>query len=321
MSDSARLGAKEYSFSEPPLSRGELIALPEAASRLGVHYMTMYRYMRTGRISARWQDGQWWVVPAELDALIAELSARAQGARRLPRSLRVHAGLATIRKPDPAVVRRLRSRLLVGDEPGAWVVLEELLVAGHDGISILVDVLGPAMRSIGELWQAGRISIAEEHLASQVAERLVVGLGARFRKAGRRSQAVVLATAQGEQHHLPLTMAVQSLQILGFGVLDVGCDLPVSDLLDLVRRPPRPLVGVVLGATLSSHLPALAEAVSLLRQVAPRLPVLVGGAAVPTDSLAREIGAVGWSGLDARSLVCSVEGLVEGTARSSARQM
>ena len=34
----------------------ELITLHEAAARLGVHYMTAYRYVRTGRLPAE-RDG------------------------------------------------------------------------------------------------------------------------------------------------------------------------------------------------------------------------------------------------------------------------
>jgi excisionase family DNA binding protein len=37
------------------------IGLREAARRLGVHYMTAYRYVRTGRLPAR-QSGQEWLI-------------------------------------------------------------------------------------------------------------------------------------------------------------------------------------------------------------------------------------------------------------------
>ena len=35
-----------------PRSRAGLLSLQEAADRLGVHYMTAYRYVRTGRLRA-----------------------------------------------------------------------------------------------------------------------------------------------------------------------------------------------------------------------------------------------------------------------------
>ena len=47
------------------------ISLGEAAERLGVHYMTAYRYVRTGRLPATRVGGQWVVDPRDLTALPA----------------------------------------------------------------------------------------------------------------------------------------------------------------------------------------------------------------------------------------------------------
>jgi excisionase family DNA binding protein len=47
----------------------EPISLQEAASRLGVHYMTAYRYVRTGRLPARRDGAQWLVDPHDLDLI------------------------------------------------------------------------------------------------------------------------------------------------------------------------------------------------------------------------------------------------------------
>ena len=43
------------------------LTLHEAAERLGVHYMTVYRRVRLGVLPARKVDGTWWVDPADLD--------------------------------------------------------------------------------------------------------------------------------------------------------------------------------------------------------------------------------------------------------------
>ena len=52
----------------PPVTT-EAISLREAAQRLGVHYMTAYRYVRTARLPAR-RDGQEWLIdPSDLSLL------------------------------------------------------------------------------------------------------------------------------------------------------------------------------------------------------------------------------------------------------------
>ena len=44
----------------------KLLTLPQVADKLGVHYMTAYRYVRTGRLPATRVKGAWQVDPADL---------------------------------------------------------------------------------------------------------------------------------------------------------------------------------------------------------------------------------------------------------------
>ena len=47
----------------------EEITLQQAADRLGVHYMTAYRYIRLGILGAHKVGGRWLVDPPDLDRL------------------------------------------------------------------------------------------------------------------------------------------------------------------------------------------------------------------------------------------------------------
>ena len=42
------------------------LTLPQVADKLGLHYMTVYRYVRTGRLPAKRVRGTWQVDPADL---------------------------------------------------------------------------------------------------------------------------------------------------------------------------------------------------------------------------------------------------------------
>lgn len=86
-----------------------LITLQEAADELGVHYMTAYRYVRTGRLHAVKDGAEWRVDPADL--------ANLQVGRRVPAPTGTPAGARSSRwTADP---RRLAGRLIDGDEPGS----------------------------------------------------------------------------------------------------------------------------------------------------------------------------------------------------------
>jgi len=90
----------------------ELITLHEAAERLGVHYMTAYRYVRTGRLPAE-RDGVYWMVDA------ADIEKLRASGRERPAPGRV-------RIDGPA---KLAARMVAGDEAASWAMVENALTA------------------------------------------------------------------------------------------------------------------------------------------------------------------------------------------------
>ncbi len=268
-----------------------LLGLAEVARVAGVHYMTAYRWVRTGRLPARWQGGQWRVRMEDVAPVVAPSPAEPVPGRRR-RSL----------APRRAALARC---LLAGDEAGAWLAVQTLLAGGLSADAVLLDVLAPVLAGIGDGWAAGTVSVADEHRASQVAGRVVDRLGAAFDRPGRRRRSVVVATPAGERHGLPLAMVVDLLRWTGHRVVDLGVDLPVDVVGTAVATIPDVLV-VALGVTVEAALGEAAATVEAVHRHARAVPVLVGGAAVTDEAAAAALGADGWSGVDGRSLLRAI---------------
>lgn len=267
---------------------GERVSLHEAAQRLGVHYMTVYHYVRTGRLPAERQGATWSVALEDLELLRAAPSRRPRGASRLERP------------------SRLSDRMIVGDEAGAWRVVEGAMSSGTEPADVYTGLLVPALRSIGERWERGEISVADEHRASVVASRLVGRLGPRFARRGRSRGAVVLGAAPGELHGLPGAILADLLRGAGFEPLDLGANVPADSFVETVAGADR-LVAVLIGATTSGRDDALRDVVAALRAAGVSVPVLVGGRAVRDAEHARRLGADGWSSEDAPGALAAVE--------------
>ena len=271
-----------------------LITLREAAERLGVHYMTAYRYVRTGRLRATREGVQWMVDPGDLTKLPAPAPAgRARGSPRATRQ-------AT-----------LAARMVAGDEAGVWGVVEGALASGADPADVYLDILVPALESVGNGWAAGTISVADEHRATTVAQRLIGRLGPRFARRGRKRGAVVLGASPGDLHSLPTAIVGDLLRGAGFEVLDMGANPPAESFAETARTASR-VVAVAIAVTTSGRDAAVRSAVRALRQSGVTAPVLVGGAAVTGDDHATRLGADGWSGPDGRSAVAAVERAARG---------
>ena len=127
--------------------------LREAAGTLGVHYQTAYGWVRQGVLPAR-KVGRGYEI-SEADA--AELAARRRQGTEPARPIHV--------RDWAAQSRRLYQALAEGDETLAWQRLGRLS-GGVPLIDLCAQVIGPALRRIGDDWAAGRVSIAQEHRAS-----------------------------------------------------------------------------------------------------------------------------------------------------------
>jgi excisionase family DNA binding protein len=257
----------------------EQVGLAEAAARLGVHYMTVYRYVRLGRLAAQLRGGRWTVRASDLDRLAGA-----------PRSAagRTHSNWSRRRE-------HLIDRMTAGDGPGSWALIEHALAGGASPTEIYLELLGPSLRSIGDRWASGSATIEQEHLATAVAVRLLGRIGPRFARPGRpRRGTVVIGAAAGDHHLLPVVMVSDVLRGAGLRVVDLGADVPEGTFLEAVARSARPVtVGVSVSVDASAA--AAADAMASLRRAYPDAVVLAGGPALRTKTDALELGAHDWA--------------------------
>ena len=116
-------------------------------------------------------------------------------------------GLHRWRAVVDALERAFLQAVLAGAEDDAERVVREAIDAGVPESVIDDDVIAPALRAVGELWERGSITVADEHLASHIAVRVVALQREAFRAARRRGgERVLLLAPQGEHHVIGLQM-------------------------------------------------------------------------------------------------------------------
>ena len=279
--------------------RGEdTVSLPEAARLLGVHYMTAYRYVRTGRLEASSVAGVWQVEREAIEHFLRPPLPRAPLSTEGTAGARGHAASAEM----------MERRLVEGDLEGAFSICDVALGSWAHPSDLYLELLAPALRSIGDKWERGELTVADEHRAVGVATRVVGRLGPSFARPGRRRGSVVIGAPSGDAHGLPVAFVSDLLRASGFGVVDLGANTPASAVVDAARGTDR-LCSVALGATLGGNEVEIATAVGTLHAAVPHVPVVLGGAGVPTEELSRQLGADHWSGPDGRTLVALLERL------------
>jgi methanogenic corrinoid protein MtbC1 len=109
-----------------------------------------------------------------------------------------------LRGPVPSLGQAheaLRGHLDAYDEAGAHAVLDRVVSAVS--LTALIDGLVlPYLREVGERWEGGELSVAQEHFASGVLRARLLGLARGWGEgAGPRA---LLGCAPGEQHDIGL---------------------------------------------------------------------------------------------------------------------
>ncbi len=250
-----------------------VLTLQQAADALGVHYMTAYRYVRLGLLDAYKAGGGWRVTQVALDEFEASRSGAAPAKAR----------------PAPWA-DRLEARLVAGDAPGSWGVIEAAMSAGMAVGAVYTDVLSPALRSIGTRWSTGELDVAIEHRASGIASRLIGRLGSRCMRRGRPRGTILLGAPAGERHALVLAILGDLLRLEGWEVSDLGADTPTASFV-MAAGSIGDLSAIGVSVTSADNLDSAAEACAALREAGLSLPIVLGGMAVEDTAHARSLGA------------------------------
>ena len=242
--------------------------LRDAAEALGVHYQTAYGWVRQGILPARKTGRGYEVSEDDVSALAAR---RASG--RAPRpSIRV--------RDWAAQADRLYAAIMSGDETLARHIFDRL-ARGVPLAELCERVISPALYRIGEDWAAGRVTIAEEHRASAICDRLIA---ARTQQPqGRPRGIAVVSTPPGERHGVPALMATACLREDRWLVHHLAVDLPVTEVTGLARLAGASLV--VLSSATTESAQRAREAAEEITRSAAGLHVLTGQPGAPVSRL------------------------------------
>jgi methanogenic corrinoid protein MtbC1 len=172
--------------------------------------------------------------------------------------------------------RMYADALLAGVPSDAEEVIREAVDAGLGEAVIDDHVIRPALQLVGDLWEAGEITVAEEHMATSISMRVVTLQREMFRLARQRtSHSVLLAAAEGEQHVVGLEMAASLILHAGYEVRFYGANLPVAEIARLVdvHRP------AVVGFTTATRFTAerLPDAFAAVHGTDRGVGIVVGG--------------------------------------------
>lgn len=182
-----------------------------------------------------------------------------------------------------------------GDEHAATDVAMAALDAGIPMETLLLDIVADVQSRIGRDWAANRITVAQEHTATAVNERVLDALAHRCGERADSQPApgrILVACIDGEWHAFPARLLAEVLRGRGWHVDYLGGQVPTPHLVAQLHLT-NPDV-VALSGSLAVRLPAAHGAITACQ--AAGMPVVAGGPAFGADGrYARLLGADAWA--------------------------
>lgn len=185
----------------------------------------------------------------------------------------------------------LFNSLIVGCEEGVANILVNKYLNGKSLTRIFDDFVCPALRKVGELWVAGKITITQEHLAARAARDGIYKLRHVLTVPKMNDAFAMCCSLEGDFHELPTYMAQISIENEGWEVVNFGANTPLYSLADEVSQYQPQLVCI--SATILSDLERLSrDYKSFIDQTAKyKIPIILGGAVFQDEQIRRRFPA------------------------------
>jgi len=185
--------------------------------------------------------------------------------------------------------------LLEGDRRRASRMILDAVDRPQAVRDVYLQVLLRAQKELGRMWLTGEINVAEEHFASHTTKMVMGQVLCRAEFERPVGKTVLAAAVAGNRHDIGLCAVADFFEMAGWRTIQLGADVPTSDLVQAVECFEVDLVA--LSASLSVQIDTVKTAIRAVRsgRRGSAVKILAGGLAFANaDNLAVQVGADGY---------------------------
>lgn len=199
------------------------------------------------------------------------------------------------------------SFLLKADYKSCIKMAEEIAKTKNAIKDFYLHIVQPALYEIGELWEKGKISVAEEHLATSIVSRIMANMYKKIMIEKKNKGKAIITSAPNEFHEVGSRIVADLLELDGWDIIYLGANTPDIELFKMIKKVKPKFIGI--SVTMPFNLDRVLNIVNSLKKNANinKTKILVGGIVFNTfPELWRIIGADGYA-KDAETAVSIVK--------------
>ncbi|MRX71547.1 cobalamin-binding protein [Bacillus lacus] len=189
------------------------------------------------------------------------------------------------------VVQELSKLLINGRISDSWELVNEHMTEESSSMDVY-QLLTDTMYYIGQLWEENRVTVAQEHIASNVCKTIITNYF--FEKTSKennyqslysknsRDRAMFFCVS-GEEHDLGINMVANLFKEYGWDAKFLGSNLPLEDAVNFAEKWKPSVIGI--SVNIVYHLPQLIKYIEVLQELHHVPTILVGGKLASTYDL------------------------------------
>lgn len=187
--------------------------------------------------------------------------------------------------------------LLLDADYDACLKMSEQIVQSEDSLKdFYLQVIQPSLYDIGVLWEAGKISVAEEHLATAIVGRITANIYTKIHRSRKKKGKAIITAAPNEFHEVGSRMVADLLEIDGWDILYLGANTPESELFKLMKKVKPKFLGI--SVAMPFNLDRTSKIISDMKgdKTMRKIKIMVGGIGFNSfPEIWQTVGADGWA--------------------------
>ena len=192
------------------------------------------------------------------------------------------------REKREKIIDRLQLQLFTclteGDLNGAKKIYSAFL-ADNSLDQFYEKILNHVMEKIGTMWSNGILSVATEHVASNIAHSLVKIISESKKSHRHDIGKIILTTPVGEEHSLGCSVLESFLMNKGFSTYNLAPSTPAESVINFMKSISPD--AVVISITLDDSISSGQRLSKRIREYNKKIPIFVGGQAFTSDTKAK----------------------------------
>lgn len=171
--------------------------------------------------------------------------------------------------------------LLKGDKEKCIRVVEDLLAQNVDIKDIYVDLFQKSLYHVGRMWEHGQLSIADEHLGTEITKSLMNKYAPKFSSERRVNKTALITCIDKEFHEIGARMAADVFELNGWKTYFLGSNTPTREIIKFIEVKKPDIVGLSFNFYL--NVLRLLEVIDHIRKDYPNQKIIVGGQGIARE--------------------------------------